>query len=427
MDEIKFETGQAFAQNLDKKDALASFRDAFHISDPDLIYLDGNSLGRLPKATAAKLHKAIEEQWGRNLIKAWNTDWYEAPSRIGEKIAQLAGAAPGQIIVSDSTSVNLFKLILAAAKLQPNRRRIVSDALNFPSDLYILQGCLNLLGKHYQLHLVPSRDGITINREDLLKAIDEDTAVVSLSHVAFKSGFMYDAELITRHTHAKGALVLWDLCHSIGAVPVELDCWEADFAVGCTYKYLNGGPGSPAFLYVAERLQKKALSPIWGWFSQSAPFSFDLDYQPADGIHRFMCSTPPVLSLLAIESALDPLLQAGIPAIRKKSILLTSYLIFLFDHILPPYGFKLGSPRDPDIRGSHVSIQHPEGFRINQALIRDMNVLPDFREPDNIRLGLAPLYNSFSDIWEAVDRIRTVMEKKIYQKYSEKRVVGRVA
>ncbi|RPI78533.1 MAG: kynureninase [Desulfobacteraceae bacterium] len=421
MAEINFETGKVFAQNLDKKDALAPFRDAFHIPDSDLIYLDGNSLGRLPKATAAKLQTAIEEQWGRHLIKAWNSDWYEAPLRIGEKIARLAGAAPHQIIMSDSTSVNLFKLILAAAKAQPDRHRMVSDAFNFPSDLYILQGCLNLLGKQYQLHLVPSRDGITINREDLFNAIDEDTAVVCLSHVAFKSGFMYDAESISRHAHAKGALVLWDLCHSIGAVPVELDRWEADFAVGCTYKYLNGGPGSPAFLYVAERLQKKNLSPIWGWFSQSAPFSFDLDYRPADGIRRFSGSTPPMLSLLAVESALDPLLAAGIPAIRHKSVLLTAYLIFLFDHILAPYDFKLGSPRDPDIRGSHVSIQHPDGFRINQALIQDMNVLPDFREPDNIRLGLAPLYNSFSDIWEAMDRIRTVMEKKTYQKYSKKR------
>jgi kynureninase len=421
MGKMKFEAGKAFAEHLDEKDELASFRNAFIISDPNLIYLDGNSLGRLPKATPAKIHKVIEEQWGHHLIKGWNADWYEAPSRIGEKIAKLAGAAPGQVLVSDSTSVNLFKLILAAMKLQPNRHRIVSDVFNFPSDLYILQGCVNLLGDSYKLDLVQSRDNITINQQDLLAAIDEDTAIVSLSHVAFKSGFIYDAEFITRHAHEKGALVLWDLCHSIGAVPVELDRWQADFAVGCTYKYLNGGPGSPAFLYVSARLQAKAISPIWGWFSQRAPFAFDLEYQPADGIRRFICSTPPILSLLAVESALDPLLEVGIQSIRRKSIKQTSYLIYLIDQILVPLGFKLGSPRDPDLRGSHVSIQHANAYQINQAMIREAMVVPDFREPDNIRLGLASLYTSYTEVWEAVERIKQIMIKELYRKYPAER------
>jgi kynureninase len=422
VEELSFEPGPEFAQRMDTEDDLAFLREAFVFAEPDLIYLDGNSLGRLPQRTVERVRTAVEKEWGRDLIRGWSAGWWEASGQVGEKIARLLGAGPGQVVVSDTTSINLFKLTMAALEMRPGRDRIVSSVLNFPSDLYILQGCVRLLGDGHDLHLVPSEDGITVDQQTLFDAIDERTALVTLSHVVFKSGFLHDAAAITEQAHRQGALVLWDLGHSAGAVPVELDRWGADLAVGCTYKYLNGGPGAPAYLYVRRDLQDQALSPIWGWFGQREPFAFDLGYDPAEGITRFLVSSPSILSLLAMESALDILLEAGIERIRRKSVRLTSYLVYLFDTVLAPLGFGLGSPRDPGRRGSHVSIQHPEGYRINRALIEEMNVLPDFREPDNIRLGLAPLYTSFADVWEAVDRIRRVMEEKRYLRYSEERL-----
>ena len=419
---IDMELGATFAQELDREDALAHFRSAFVLDDPDLIYLDGNSLGRLPRSVIQRSREIVETEWGRDLIRGWNASWFEAPSRIGDKIAGLVGAGPGQVVVSDSTSVNLFKLVMAALAQQPDRTRIVSDVLNFPSDLYVLQGCVRQLGDRHQLELLPSEDGIMVDQQALLDAIDEQTALVTLSHVVFKSGYLYDAEAITARAHEVGALVLWDLSHSVGAVPMQLDRWGVDMAVGCTYKYLNGGPGSPAFLYVRRDLHEQALSPIWGWFSQKTPFDFGLNYEPTGGINRFLVSTPPVLSMLALEAALEPLLEAGIDRIRAKSVRLTSYLTFLVDSLLAPLGFTLGSPRDPSLRGSHVSIRHPEGYRINQALIEEMQVLPDFREPDNIRLGLAPLYTSFEDVWQAVQRICQVVEEGRYARYSADRL-----
>ena len=417
----KFGKSRSFAEKMDAEDILASFRNQFVIADPDLIYADGNSLGRLPKRSAELLQSTIHEGWGRQLIRGWNAGWFEASSRAGDKIAPLIGAQPGTVIVSDTTSINLFKLTMAALALRPERRRIISDTLNFPSDLYILQGCINLAGNRHHLYLVPSEDGIIVDLQALYDSIDDNTALVSLSHVAFKSAFLYDAEEVTRHAHEAGALVLWDLCHSAGAVPSRLHDWKVDFAVGCTYKYLNGGPGAPAFLYVRRDLQDQAMQPIWGWFGQKAPFAFDLEYQPADGIKRFLVSSPPILSAAAMEASIDLILEAGIDRIRAKSIMMTSYLIYLFDEILSPLGFTLGSPRDPKMRGSHVSIRHGEGYRINRALIEEMKVIPDFREPDNIRLGLAPLYISFIDIWEMVDRIRRVVEEKRYLNYSQER------
>ena len=422
MEELGFEPGLAFARRLDAEDALASFREAFVIADPDLIYVDGNSLGRLPRRTVERMRTAVEVEWGHDLIRGWNAGWYQAPARVGEKIAQLVGAGPGQVVVSDSTSVNLFKLTMAALAKRPGRDRIVSDVLNFPSDLYILQGCVRLLGDCHHLHLVPSAEGITVDQQALFDAMDERTALVTLSHVTFKSGFLYDAAAVTERAHQVGALVLWDLSHSVGAVPVKLDRWGVDLAVGCTYKYLNGGPGAPAFLYVRRDLQEEALSPIWGWFGQRSPFDFDLEYEPTEGVGRFLVGTPPILSLLAMESALDLLLEAGLERIRRKSVRLTSYLVYLVDTVLAPLGFVLGSPRDPARRGSHVSIRHPEGYRINRALIEEMGVLPDFREPDNIRLGLVPLYTSFAEVWEAVDRIRQVVEEERYLRHPAERL-----
>jgi kynureninase len=418
-----FEPGLAFAQEMDRQDELANFRDAFVIDEPGLIYLDGNSLGRLPRKAALRLETTVEGEWGHDLIRSWNANWFDAPARAGEKIAHLVGAGPGQVVVSDSTSVNLFKLVMAALALRPGRTGIVSDALNFPSDLYILQGCSQLLGNRHQIDLVQSAAGIEPDLQQLWDAIDEQTALVTLSHVVFKSGYLYDARAVTERAHQAGALVLWDLSHSVGAVPVELDRWAVDLAVGCTYKYLNGGPGAPAFLYVRRDLQDPAVSPIWGWFGQQSPFSFGLDYEPLDGVGRFLTGTPPILSLLAMEAALDLVLEAGMERIRAKSVGLTSYLIELVDAALAPLGFTLGTPRDAHGRGSHVSIRHPDGYRINRALIEEMQVLPDFREPDNIRLGLAPLYTSYVEVWEAVDRIRRTVKEERYVRYSPARQI----
>ncbi len=404
-------------------DELADFRNQFVITEPNLIYLDGNSLGRLPKVTSDRLQQAVSDEWGRDLIRGWNASWFDAPRRIGEKLAQLIGAEKGQVVVSDSTSINLFKLVMAALLKNPQRTKIVSDELNFPSDLYILQSCIALLGNKHRLHLVRSHDGISINPNDLTSAIDKDTALVSLSHVAFKSGFMVDGRLITELAHREGALVLWDLCHSVGAVPLELDAWGADLAVGCTYKYLNGGPGAPAFLYVRRDLQEQLQPPIWGWFGERNPFAFELEFSPAPGMTHFLVSSPPILSALAMEASLDIVLQAGIERIRRKSIAQTSYLIDLFDARLAPLGFSLGTPRDSARRGSHVSIRHSEGYRINRALIEEMDLIPDFREPDNIRLGIAPLYISFDEIFESVERIQRVVEEKRYLHYPHQRMV----
>jgi kynureninase len=423
-----FKLGEKFARQLDAEDELSSFREEFVINNDQLIYMDGNSLGRLPRRTILRLQEIVKKEWGEDLIRGWNAGWFQAPARLGEKIAQMIGAVPGQVVLSDSTSINLFKLIMAALSLYPRRRTIISDRLNFPSDLYILQGCINLLnekkdsGDKYSLNLIPSENEIDIDIDDLSKAIDQHTALVTLSHVTFKSGFLYDVDTITQKAHNAGALVLWDLSHSVGVVPIELDDWGVDMAVGCTYKYLNGGPGSPAFLYVRRDLQEQVLSPIWGWFGQRSPFAFDLQYRPAQGISRFLAGTPQVLSLLAMEAGLDLQIQADIDRIRGKSIHLTSYLVYLFDEILAPLGFTLGSPRDPSRRGSHISLRHPEGYRINRALIEEMDVLPDFREPDHIRLGLAPLYTRFLDVWQAVDRLRRVVEEGRFHNYAEERL-----
>jgi kynureninase len=414
---------QETAIQLDDQDPLRDFRSDFMISDPDLIYMDGNSLGRLPLASAEQLRTVIKDEWGAELIRGWNKGWWDAPRRIGDQIAKLVGAAPGQVVVSDSTSVNLFKLAASALQLRPQRTKVITDTLNFPSDLYILQGLVQLLGGKHEIVRIGSQDGdITPDLDSMSAAIDESTALVTLSHVVYKSGYLYDMAAITEKAHRVGALVLWDLSHSAGAVPIELDAASVDFAIGCTYKYLNGGPGSPAFLYVNKKHQAQASSPISGWWGQTEPFAFGLDYSPAPGVTRFLAGTQPMLSLLALEPALDPILDAGMDAIRAKSMRMTEYMIGLADEILVPLGFSLGTPRDPDRRGSHVSLRHPEGYRINRALIDEMNVIPDFRDPDNLRFGLAPLYTTFGEIWQAVERTRIVMQEKRYEKYPKQRL-----
>ena len=418
-----FSPSREFAAQLDRQDALASYRQQFVANDPDMIYLDGNSLGRLPVSVIERMKKAVEDEWGTDLIRGWNKGWWESPSRIGNKIASLLGAAEGQVVVADQTSINLFKLATAALTLQPQKTRIITDTFNFPSDLYILQGIKNLLGnRHEMIRIGASDNDITPDLAALEAAINEDTALVTLSHVTFKSGYLYDMAHITELAHQKGALVLWDLSHSAGAVPTELDKCDVDFAIGCTYKYLNGGPGAPAFLYVRERIQNDVTSPIWGWWGQNRPFEFDLSYEPAPGVQRFLIGTAPMLSTLAMEEALTPLLEAGMDALRAKSILMTDYASYLTNTVLAPLGFSLGSPRDSARRGSHISIRHEEGYRINRAMIEEMNVIPDFRAPDNIRLGFAPLYISFNDIWEGFDRIRRVVGERRYENYPKQKL-----
>jgi kynureninase len=420
---MDFSTSLDFARQLDHQDTLASYREQFVADDPDLIYLDGNSLGRLPKSVVTRMKKAVEEEWGADLIRGWNKGWWDSPSRIGDKIGSLLGAAERQIAVGDQTSINLFKLATAALTLQPQKKRIITDTFNFPSDLYILQGITRLLGDRHEIIRIGAQDNdITPDLGALEEAINEETALVTLSHVTFKSGYLYDMAQLTELAHRKGALVLWDLSHSAGSVPVELDRSDADFAIGCTYKYLNGGPGAPAFLYVNKRIQNAVTSPIWGWWGQKDPFTFDLDYKPASGVQRFLAGTAPMLSTLAMEEALTPLLEAGMEALRTKSILMTDYASYLTDELLAPLGFSLGSPRDSARRGSHISIRHEEGYRINRAMIEDMNVIPDFRAPANIRLGFAPLYISFSDIWQGFDRIRKVVQEKRYEKYPRQKL-----
>ena len=434
-----FNTSLDFAHRLDSLDPLASSRDEFVIADPDLIYLDGNSLGRMPKASAARAKQIVDEEWGRDLIRGWNKGWWDAPARVGDKIGQLIGAAPGQVMVSDTTSINLFKLAMAALTYQPDKKRIITDTFNFPSDLYILQGIQRLLSdairntqhalrntqhalhntQHEIIRIASLDNDLTPDLAQLEASINEDTALVTLSHVTFKSGYIYDMRRVTDLAHRSGALVLWDLSHSVGALPIELDSCNVDLAIGCTYKYLNGGPGAPAFLYVNKKIQEKLSSPIWGWWGQTKPFDFGLDYEPAPGAQKFLVGTQPMISLLTMEAALDSIFHAGMEAIRAKSILMTDYASYLTDELLAPLDFSFGSPRDSAMRGSHISIRHPDGYRVNRALIEEMNVVPDFREPDNIRLGFSSLYTSFTEIWQGFDRIKRVMEEKRHEKYTK--------
>ena len=414
-----------FARQLDNDDILKDFRQRFFITDENTIYLDGNSLGRLPLSTRNVIGKVVEKQWGMNLIESWNKNWYHKSEELGNKIAQIIGASNGEVIVTDSTSVNLYKLASAALNFQKNRTRIISDVFNFPTDLYILQGIVQEFGNDYELKLARAKDEISIDIADLKKNITDKTALVVLSMVAFKSSYLYNAIEITEMVHKKGALVLWDLSHAAGAIPVELNKINADLAVGCTYKYLNGGPGSPAFLYVRKDLQENLNSPIQGWFGDDQPFEFDLNYKPAMGIKKFLAGTPPIISQMAIEPGLDLTIEAGIENIRQKSIRQTEYFMQLTNEMLKQFGFEIGSPLDSNQRGSHVSLKHPDAFRICQALIHPQNdkikIIPDFREPDNIRFGFTPLYTTFTEIVKTVERIANIMGLKEYELFSNKR------
>lgn len=389
----------------DAADPLAPFRDLFVFPDPELVYLDGNSLGRLPEATVARAADVVTRAWGDRLIRSWNDDWWDAPLRIGDALAPLLGAGPGEVAIADSTSVNLFKLVVAALRSRPGRRRILTDDLNFPSDLYVLAGAADLTGDGRRVEVVASPDGVHGPAEALIARLDEDVALVTLSLVTFRSGYLYDLEAITAAAHAAGALVLWDLSHAAGAVPIELEVAGADLAVGCTYKYLNGGPGAPAFLYIRRDLQDRLDNPITGWWGHTRPFDFSPGYAAADGMRRFLTGTAPIVSTLLIEPAVAMVAEAGIRAIRAKSEAQTEYLIERWEHDLSQLGFSLNTPRAAARRGSHVSLGHPDGLGIDLALISDHGVLPDFRPPDNLRFGLSPLTTRYADIDMAIDAL----------------------
>jgi kynureninase len=405
-------------RELDATDPLADFRRRFVVSD-EMIYLDGNSLGRMPVAARELMDDLVRRQWPERLVRGWGEGWIDLPRRLGDKIARLVGAPPGSVIVADSTSVNFFKLATAALRARPDRHKIVTESANFPSDLYLLQGCAELLGGRHRIVRVESPDGIHLPPEFIEAELDETTALLTLTHTSFKSGYIHDMRRLTEAAHAVGALVLWDLSHSVGAMPLDLAEPNVDLAVGCCYKYLCGGPGAPAFLYVRKDLQPELTGPIWGWFGQKNAFEFGLNYSPADGIERFLAGTPPILSMAAIEPGVDLLLAAGLDRVRAKSVLQTDALIALWEEHLAPFGVSLNSPRDSALRGSHVSFGHPDALRIDRALIDQKNVIPDFRRPDNIRFGVAPLYTTFFELEQAVLRMRDVIESKSYLAYPE--------
>jgi len=413
------------AASLDKKDVLKSFRNHFVNSDQSIIYLDGNSLGRLPLQTVEYLDHVIKEEWGTNLISSWNRTWYEKSAKLGNKIAQIIGAEDGEVIVSDNTSANLYKLAFAALSVQKGKETIITDEFNFPSDIYILEGLIKNFQGTFAIEFLRSNDGICISDNEVSAKINNDTALVSLSHVAFKSAFMYDMHKVTEVAHRYNAITLWDLSHSVGVVPIDVNRSKVDMAVGCTYKYLNGGPGAPAFLYVRKDLQDKLLSPIHGWFGADNPFEFNLHYQPASGIQRFLSGTPPILSLSSIEPGLDLILRGRLHRIRDKSTGLSKFFIEIFNQDLSELGFELASPADENFRGSHVSIKHKEAFRIIKALmdksIDGKSIIPDFRSPDNIRLGFAPLYNSYEEVYLTIQKLRQIVSLKLYQNYNESR------
>ncbi|MCX9191198.1 kynureninase [Carbonactinospora thermoautotrophica] len=408
-------TNRDHALALDEQDPLRELRDEFVIDSPDVIYLDGNSLGRLPQATRRRLDQVIGEEWGRDLITSWER-WIDRPYQVGDLIAEhLLGARPGEVVVSDSTSVNLYKLASAALDARPGRRAIVTDDDNFPTDRYILQGIAAQRG--LELRVLASDPIHGPSPADVAAVLDSDVALVCFSHVAYRSGALLDMAAITRLAHDAGALMLWDLCHSAGSVPVRLEACGVDLAVGCTYKYLNAGPGAPAFLYVRRELQDRLRSPIWGWFGQRDQFAMGLEYDPVPGVGRFQVGTPPILGVSAVEEGVRLLARAGIDQLRAKGVALTDYLIRLADAWLAPLGFEVATPRDPQRRGSHVSLAHREAYRICRAWIERYRVIPDFRAPDRLRIGPAPIYTRFVEVYDALDRLRRLVENKEYAEY----------
>jgi kynureninase len=406
-----FSADRSHAEDLDSADPLAGFRDRLERDDPELIYLDGNSLGPLPLATKARLAEVVGQEWGAGLVRSWNR-WIELPLQVGDLLGeQLIGAGPGQVAVCDSTTVNLYKLAWAALDARPGRSVIVTDDDNFPTDRYVLEGIAAQRG--CELRMIHTDLDQGIDADAVRAAVDERTALVCLSHVAYRSGALADMAAITGIVHEAGALALWDLCHSAGAVPVQLDGCGADLAVGCTYKYLNAGPGAPAFLYVRRDLQPELRQPVWGWFGQQDQFDMGQGYQPVPGIGRYLTGSPQIIGTVAVQEGVRLLAEAGMDRLHAKAVSLTGYLISLADAWLAEYGVTVASPRQDDRRGAHVTLAHPEAWRISQALI-SRGVIGDYRTPDRLRLGPAPLYTRFTDVWDALHIMRQVLADQSY-------------
>jgi len=393
---------------LDTLDPIKKAREEFSLPK-DVIYFDGNSLGPLPKNTIKSLDSVIQREWGDGLVRSWNDEnWINLPRNLGNQIAPLIGAKEGEVIVVDSTSVNLFKVLSSALMLNKNRKVIVSESGNFPSDLYILEGVNNMFGESYERCLMDEGD------EEIEKYIDSSTAVVVLSHINYKTGRITDIKKITTFAHEKGALVVWDISHSVGVLPMNLHDLGVDFAVGCTYKHLNGGPGAPGFLFVHSSLIEKVSQPLTGWLGHIKPFDFEVEYQPANDINKFICGTPPIIAYKAIESGLEIFKDLSIIEIREKSTKLSEMFIQLMKQECTEFGFTLFSPKNSEQRGSQISFLHENAYSIIQALISH-GIIGDYREPNVMRFGISPLYMRFEDVWNAITCLREIMQTGEWQ------------
>lgn len=393
-------TTRSDLEALDQADPLAAFRDEFFLPD-DLIYLNGNSLGAMPLAAAERARRVVEHEWAEGLIGSMNTaGWYELPSTLGAKLAPLVGAEPHEVVLTDATGINLYKVMAAALKIQPDRRVIVMEGSNFPTNNYTVQGLIRELGRGYSIRFAEA--------DELNGAINDDVAAICLTHVHYKSGLIHDMAALTEKAHAVGAAAVWDVCHSAGVMPVDLNGCDVDFAVGCTYKYINGGPGAPSLLFAAERHHGKCLQPLTGWYSHAAPFEFERDYRPAPGIRQMLTGTQPTTSLSLAEIGIDMLLRADMQQIRQKSMRLTDLFIDLIEDRCADFDFELVSPRAANRRGSQVSFLNANGYPLVRAL-HAARVICDYRAPDNMRFGFSPLYTRFVDVWDAVDRLHAIL------------------
>jgi kynureninase len=392
------------AAALDAADPLREFRDRFVI-DPDVVYLDGNSLGCLPRATEARIERLLA-QWGERGVRGWDEGWLELPLKVGDRLgAAVLGAAPGQTVVGDSTTVCFYKLASAALDARPGRTQIVTDLGNFPTDRYVLEG----LGRTRGLEIVWLDEDP--HPDEVAARVGPDTALVTFSHVSYRSAHILDMAAVNAVVHEAGALMLWDLSHSAGSVPISLDGDHAPLAVGCTYKYLNGGPGAPAYMYVSREHQSELRQPIWGWLGRRDPFEMDPGYEVSPGMQGFLSGTPPILSLTAVDEGVRLIAEAGIEAIRAKGIALTEYAVTLVDAVLAPHGVTVASPREAARRGAHVALAHPDARQLCRKLI-ETGVIPDFRRPDVIRFGLSPLTTRFVDVWDGVEALRQALEAR---------------
>ncbi|WP_068547826.1 kynureninase [Thalassotalea crassostreae] len=391
----------------DKQDEIACFRDEFSLPEHD-IYMSGNSLGAMPKKAMAKAEQVILDQWGTSLIKSWNIHgWFTLSQTIGDTLATTIGADAGEVVVTDATGINIFKVLAAALTLNPTRKKIVMEGSNFPTDNYTAQGLVKLLGDKHEIVFAETEQGI-------LDAIDDSVAVVCLTQVHYKSGRLLDMKTITEKTQQCGAISVWDLCHSGGALPIDLNACNVDFAIGCTYKYYNGGPGSPAFVFCAKRHQGKALQPLTGWYSHQAPFAFERDYRPADNINQMLSGTQAIVSLAMSEIGIDISARADIYKLREKSLNLSDLFIELIAQECADFNFNVITPKQRERRGSQVAMSHENGYEIVQALIK-AGVMGDFRAPDTLRFGLTPLYLRYVDVYDAVARLKNIMQNETYK------------